>query len=180
MSSTVATPLFRLVTPTVSVTLAGATTNANTTFNTNVPSGMYMNIRRIRTVMSLGVTLTTAAAIDQALYELTEDTTKTSVSQSDPYALQDGGWEYQISQLSAVGDILWERNLVMDQLDYLWPHPGEPTVAQQLNLVTTGIRVVGTSVQKYSFFLQLYYELLAINDTVRSFLTNRIVLQRTT
>lgn len=173
-------PLFRLVTPTVNLTIAGATTSANKTFNTNIVIGTYMNIRRIRTIIARKTSIEIAAVSNQIIYELSEDTTRTTVAQTDPYALVDGGKEESTQQATAVGDIFWSDNLVSDAIDYLPPHPGVATVAQQLNLVAAGIRIAGSSVQQWDVFLQLYYEILPITQQVRDFLTNRIVLQRTT
>lgn len=180
MSSTVATPLYRIVSPTVNLTLAAAVTSANKTFNTNVPTGMYMNIRRARIIVARKAAIQVSTTSDQILYELTEDTNKTAVAQQDPFALLDGGREDNTKEITAASELGFSNNLVLDSFMFDAPHPGVPTVAQQLNLVASGIRVVGSSVQQWDVFVQLYYELLAITTQIQSFLTNRIVLQRVT
>lgn len=173
-------PLYRLVTPTNTVTIAGASTSANTTFNTNIPIGSYMNIRRARVIIALKIPIEASSLSEQLLYELTEDTNKTAVAQKDPFALLDGGIEVGDREVSAVGEISYYWNLVKDDHKFDPPHPGVPTVAQQLNLVSTGVRVNGSSLMVFDTFIQLYYEILPVTEQIRSFLTNRIVLQRTT
>lgn len=170
---------YRLVSPTVNITIAASSTNNNKTFNTNIPVTLAMVIRRVTVVQATKDTLPSANITEQVLWELTEDTTKTAVAQQDPFALVDGGLE-RATTLNTQGVSYHTRDLMTRQYDFLPPHPGVPTVAQQLNLVCTGNRIQAAGTYNLDTFVQLYYELVALNDNIRTFLTNRIALQRTT
>lgn len=173
-------PLFRLVTPTANYTQAAATTNANKLFNTNIVIGTYMNIRAVHVIQAFKTQIGEGANMTtQHLYELSEDTTRTTVAQTDPFALVDGGIEIDNTTSTAAGFYNVVRDLIREHW-FLPPHPGVPTVAQQLNLVATGLRIVGASVQQVDVFAQIFYQILPLTEDIKSFLTNRIVLQRTT
>jgi hypothetical protein len=181
MSFGVSLPFYKIVTKTVTVTESGATTSSNQLFNTNVPFGKAMNLRVIRPVIATKVQDSgLASAIDQVIWELTEDSTKTVVSQTDPFALATGGREYLSVFGTGVGFTININDLFHDQQSFVPPHPGIPTVAQQMNTVVTAIRVSGAQVLSFDVFLELYYELIDLSENLRTFLSNRIALQRTT
>jgi hypothetical protein len=180
MSFGVSLPYYKIVSKTATVTESAATSNANAAFNTNVPFGKAMNIRMLRWIVALKTnTALGAATVDQIIAELTEDSTKTTVSQTDPFALDTFFGEYithfssAISTSAAHQDGMYYRSFVP-------PHPGIPTVAQQLNVVVTAIRVTGANVYSWDVFCELYYELIDLSENLRTFLTNRIALTRTT
>ncbi len=174
-------PFYKLVTKTSTVTEAAATTSTSTVFNTNIPFGKAMNIRVLRPVIALKTAPVLAAnTVDQILWELTEDPTKTVVAQTDPFGLSSGGKEIISSTTTAVGSTIVYDGLFIDVQSFVVPHPGVPSVAQQMNLVATAIRVTGGNVYTWDVFLELYYELIDLSQNLRTFLSNRIALQRTT
>lgn len=179
-SASGALPYYKLVTPTTTVTLAAAQTDANTTFNTNVPFGKAINIRRLRWIAALETGPETTSIISQFLWELTEDTTKTAVAQKDPFSLDDGGLEYTSALVTGAGFISTRQQFPTQVSDFIPPHPGVPSVAQQLNVVVSGLRIVGAGTEKVGVFAELFYELIDLSENLRTFLSNRIVLQRTT
>jgi hypothetical protein len=180
MSFGASLPLYKIVSKTVTVTESGAQTNANTTFNTNVPFGKAMLIRRLRWIIATKTALLQSAqTVDQLIGELTEDPTKTVVAQTDPFALDTFFLEYDSSFSTAAS----ASNIIRDgQLyrSFVLPDPGVPTVAQQLNVVVSALRVVGASVYSWDTFCEIYYELIDLSENLRTFLSNRIVLTRTT
>jgi hypothetical protein len=180
MSFGASLPFYKIVSKTATVTESAATSNANATFNTNVPFGKAMNIRMLRWVVALKTNIIlSAATVDQVIGELTEDSTKTTVSQTDPFALDTFFEEYITDFSSAISTSATNKDGMLYR-NFVTPHPGIPTVAQQLNVVVTAIRVTGTNIYSWDVFCELYYELIDLSENLRTFLTNRIALTRTT
>jgi hypothetical protein len=173
-TQTVSTYLYKLVPATL--VLTGTSAN-NVKFNTNIPFGMVMLIRRIRNFFFSSNPTTIAGNRAQTVaWELTEQSTLTSPVQSDPLALHTDAWG-QESYFTANGQssLPWSS---FTNTDFLPPHPGVPTMAQQLNAVAQLTQQALSNDAATNILTEIYYELIVVNQQLKDYLANRISLQR--
>src|ERR1700674_5691081 len=113
-TNSISTFLYRLTTPKLTVALAAATTSANSTFNTNIPFGLAMNIRRIRSLTWMADTPQTAATQVLATPQLTEANKATVADISDPLSLWDSVTDFRSD--TAVGFV---QDKLFETIDFL-------------------------------------------------------------
>jgi hypothetical protein len=181
-SPTVSSYLYK-ITPFANLSLAalsGTTEiDAAKTFNTNVPFGMAMVIRRIHSKWWRSTIDAAHIGTELLVAQLTEATGATKPNAGDPLAMWTDVSSYTQSAPAAVLN-QWEPTF--NRFEYLPPHPGVPTMAQQLNVVISGNNVdaVHTQVSVWTFFMEIYYELIVLTQGLKDYLANRISVQRTT
>jgi hypothetical protein len=179
-TNTVQNYLYKLV-PSASLTTGAYATliaSGNIKFNTNIPFGMAMLIRRIRSkfINSDGGNLLSAPDFYTLVMELTENLGLLTPEATDPLAL----WT-EIATIGTPGAAtgFYEDHEGFITIDYLPSHPGVPTIAQQLNLVLSNIRQ-GSGTAKFNGFMEIFYELIVVTPALQAYLANRIALQRVT
>jgi hypothetical protein len=160
--------------------LNGATeVDANATFNTNIPFGMAMKIRRIQTKWWRSTNDSGHTGTSLLVSQLTEASGATKPTAGDPLALYSDIAVFTTQTVTAVGvRDTWDPTFY--RFDYLPPHPGVPTMAQQLNVVLSGNNAdpTHTDVSIWVFFMEIYYELVLLDQQLKDYLSNRISLQR--
>lgn len=176
-SSTISNYLYKLV-PFASLAPGAYASNHaknNKTFNTNVPFGMAMVVRRIRWQwFAVNSTLDTAhIGSVLAVAELTENLGLTDPLATDALSL----WDTADDMLAGSPSNSWMK--FMATLEFLPPHPGQPTIAQQLNVAISNDSTGSNITNQYSFFMEIFYELVVLNQQLKDWLANRIAVQRT-
>lgn len=172
--------MYKLV-PFVNIT-AVAAGNTNTKFNTNIPIGKVMLIRRIRDFFLFGASGTTIDTANKSnilsIAQLTENITATVVSATDPLSLHTQVAMSTNYFATAVGVNPVETHGFTDT-SYMAPgHPGVPTLAQQLNVVLSNSQILDSNTGSSFYFLEIYFQLIDVDQAIKDFLANRIFLQR--
>jgi len=155
--------------------------DANAAFNTNIPFGLAMVIRRVHHKWWMSTVDNTNNGVELLVAQLTEASGATKPTAGDPLALWTDISKYTINVKTAAGYTTeWDPGFVRTEYP-IGLHPGVPTLAQQLNVVLSGNNVdsVHTAVPVWVFFMEIYYELVQLNQQLKDYLANRISLQRT-
>jgi hypothetical protein len=168
-------PILRITTP--QVTVKHGTLTANTKFNTNLPLNVAMFVVKVSCTMAQLDAAPGPVTQNYVVGQLSENTTLTAPSLSDPLAICSFARQFDAA-FTAAGTFETIDHDTPDQAETFAGH-SYPTLAQSLNLLASMTELVGTGrTNGFNISMYVWYYLAAVDQALQAFLNQRLSLQR--